>query len=229
VFLALLMLKRLARGLACQLDEERRHLDQPRRSARCDGDPPKIGQEEAAIAPPVLTAHIDRDVFAFEPRTRRVPDLSAEARGVTDDLRQQIRMVAVVIHLAKIGCEHAGRFVPDLTGHAPLPRVTGPNVKDLMRQIARADPLALHQRPAKHIVHPGCDGLSVAGVTVTHGKVDDVRQNPAVHEHLSVCEVRRLDAESWMSLGVDCRLSDQGPQPVAERVLAPLPALAIQI
>jgi hypothetical protein len=29
-----------------------------------------------------------------------------------------------------------------------------------------------------------------------------------MHEHLSVCEVCRLDAESGMSLGADCRLPD---------------------
>src|SRR4029078_7598191 len=132
-------------------------------------------------------------------------------------------------HFAKIGCEHAGRLVTNLTGHALFPSVTGADVKDVMLQVARADPLALHERSAKHVVHPRGDGLSVAGVMVTHRELDDVRKEPAVHEHLSVREVRRLYAESRMSLGVDCCLPNRGPQAVAEGILAPLSALAIEV
>ena len=69
VFFALLILERFARGFARQFDEERRHLNQPRRPVGCDGDPPEVGQEEPAVPSPVLSADVDGDVFTCEPRT----------------------------------------------------------------------------------------------------------------------------------------------------------------
>ena len=129
---------------------------------------------------------------------------------MADDLRQQIGVVPVVVHLAKIGREHAGRLVPDLTGHAPFPRVAGPDMKDLVGQIARADPLPVDERPAKRVVHPGRDGLGRRARPVHASRVHDVRQDPAMHEHLAVFEVGRLDAEAWMSVGVKRRLPDLG-------------------
>ena len=70
------MLERLARGFARQLDEERRHLDEPRWPAGSDRHPAEIGQEETAVPGPVLSAHVDGDVVACEPRARGVSDLS---------------------------------------------------------------------------------------------------------------------------------------------------------
>ena len=116
--------------------EQRPHFDEPRGSAWRDRHPAEIGQEEAAVAGPVLPADVDRDVVALEPRARGVPDLAVLARGMADDLRQELVVVPVVVHLAKVGRENAGGLVPDLARQTSLPRMARTDVEDLVRQVA---------------------------------------------------------------------------------------------
>jgi hypothetical protein len=77
-------------------------------------------------------------------------------------------------------------------------------VKDLVWQIARADSFAVHERSAKHVVHPRTRQLRVAGVMVTHGELDDVRKKPSVHEHFSwakyaACTLRPGCRSGWIA------------------------------
>jgi hypothetical protein len=128
-----------------------------------------------------------------------------------NDLRQQLPVITVVVHLAKVGCEHTRRLVPDLAWHASLTCVTRPDVEDFVRQIASADSLSFDERPAKHAVHIARHGLGVRRAALTHCERDDVGQDTAVYEQLAVFEVRRLHGQTRISIGVEGGLPNGRP------------------
>src|SRR6184192_1732390 len=99
----------------------------------------------------MLPADIDRDVVALEPRARGVSDFAVLARGMADNLREERVVVPVMIHLAKVGRENPGGFVPDLARQTPLTRMARADVEDLVRQVASSDPLSFHEHATKHL------------------------------------------------------------------------------
>src|SRR4030095_10334681 len=106
--------------------EQRPYFDQARGSARRDGHPAEIGEEQSAIAGPMLPADIDRDVVALEPRARGVSDLAVLAGGMADHLGKERVVVPVMIHLAKVGRENPGGLIPSLTRQTSLTRMAPP-------------------------------------------------------------------------------------------------------
>src|SRR3970282_136146 len=105
-----------------------------------------VSQKEPPVPGAVLPADVDRDVLPPEPRARGVANLPPTARGVADDLRQQVGVVPIVVELAQVGREYASGLVPDFTRHAPLSRVAGPHIEDLVGQDPRGGSLPLARR-----------------------------------------------------------------------------------
>ena len=193
----------LVRGrILSDRDEQRRHLDEPRGSARRDRHPAEIGQEEPTVAGPVLPADVDRDVVALEPRAGGVPNLAVLARGMADDLRQERIVVPVVVHLPEVRRKNTSGLVPDLAWQTSLLRMARPDVENLMRQVASRDSLPLDEHAAKHVVHVRRDRLGSACALFAHREIDDVRQDASVDEELAVIEIRRGHDQPGVSLGV---------------------------
>jgi hypothetical protein len=209
--------------------KQRTRLDEPRRPAWRDPDPAEVGQQQAAVAGSVLTADVDGDEVALQPRTGGVPDFSVLARGMADDLRQKRVVVPVVVHLAEIRCKYAGGLVADLAGETPLTRMARADVKDFVRQVASLDSLPLHQHAAKYTVHVGGDLLGAACALFAHREVDDIRQEARVDEQLAVLEIGSLDDQPRVSFWMKRRLPDSRPEPVPEGVLSALPAFPVLV